>query len=464
MINLTVKDIAQYTNATVKGDENLVINKVVTDSRKDVKDSLFIALKGEKFDGHSYAQDVASKGAKAIVVDHDLNLEITQIIVEDTRIALGLIGKLNRQRSKAKVCSITGTCGKTTVKEMTFEILKTMGKTIATKGNLNNDIGVPLTLLEINSDTEYAVVEMGANHPGEITYSVNLACPIAATINNVGSAHLEGFGSLHGVYETKSEILDYVLNHDGVGFVNSENEFINDWQKDYKEFYGNHLFSFGLSDTDKVRAYNIEINENGCASFSFEVKKENELLTGKVELALPGKHNVLNALSAISLASSLGATAQNIIDGLENVKPVAGRLSFKKLDNVILIDDAYNASYTSVIASIDTLSMLDGKKVFIFADMGELGEFAQKLHENVGEHAFGKIDYLLTFGKLAKFATDKFISLGCKAQGFTDKEELKKAILPLLNEEKVYVAVKGSHAMNMHEIVDFICNSKVKEC
>jgi UDP-N-acetylmuramoyl-tripeptide--D-alanyl-D-alanine ligase len=465
MIKVCIKEIANFLDAVLFGDPNLEITEVTTDSRKITQGVMFVALKGERFDGHNFVQSAISLGAKAIVVDHHIDVDdsVVQLVVKDTRIALGKLGLLNRKKSKARVCAITGTCGKTTVKEMVASILSTMGNTLATKGNLNNDIGVPLTLLDISEKTDYAVIEMGANHLNEIEYSVNLACPECAVINNVGAAHLEGFKSLDGVYKAKSEILDYILKTNGIGVINADDAFYKRWIEDYNDM---KFLSFGISQNANVHAYNISYNNVGCSTFNFKIQpdklnKNNQIIEGKVTLNLIGEHNVLNALCSISLAYLLGAQTENIIKGLELVKPVCGRLNLLDFGKLKLIDDAYNASFSAVKASIDTLSHMQGIKIFAFGDMGELGDYAQDIHKDVGKYAIDKIDYLLTVGELANLSAIEFDQQGNKAQSFSNKQSLCLRIEELLNstEESVYVAVKGSHAMNMQEIVNFLSNN-----
>lgn len=450
MIPLKLKLIADFLEGELTGSPDEVVERVETDSRKDVRGALFIALKGERFDAHSFISDIAESGAKAVVVDHRCDVSVPQIIVGDTAKALGLVGKLNRRMSQAKVVSMTGTCGKTSVKEMTTAILKTMGSTVATQGNFNNAVGVPLSLLQISKDTEYAVIELGANHPGEINYIVNLAEPDAVAINNVGSAHLEGFGSLDGVYRAKSEILDYAIGHGGRGVVNADNEYYSKWSAEY----GNRLklVSFsaeGKSDAD-FRAEKVTLQQNGC--FSFELNSP--LGKAEINLGVPGRHNVANALCAAALSSFVGAKLENVVKGLSSVAPCKGRLFVEKYGSVTLIDDAYNASVNAVKASIDTLSLFPGKKIFVFGDMGELGEGAKSLHSSVGEYALGKIDYFLTVGDLAKEASASF---GNKGIHFNSKDELQNFINDFLkSNSSSTVAVKGAHFMHMEKIVDYI--------
>lgn len=447
MLTITIGEIAQVIDATIVGtnDLNLTINAVETDSRKDLKGKLFVALKGERFDGHDFVQKAHDLGCIAVLVEHQMTVPIPQLIVKDTTYALGLLGRLNREKSQAKVVCITGTCGKTSVKEMTASILRNCGSTIATVGNLNNAIGVPLTLLTINKDTNYAVVELGASHPKDIEYGVLLARPIVALINNIGGAHLQGFGDLDGVYRTKSEILDFVTTHNGVGIVNKDSEYFSKWQQEYLG-----LKTFSAKVQADVYAIDILPLGNGCFTFTLCCGADK----AKVDLQVPGIHNVSNALAASSIARTLGIDIKNIVLGLEKVEPVKGRLFVEKYRDYTLIDDAYNASVTAVKASLDTLALLDGYRVFVFGDMGELGQSAEALHQEVGAYGVGKVAQFLTVGSLAKMSATAF---GHGGKSFASKEELKTYLLELVHKHpNLCVAVKGAHFMRMDEIADYL--------
>ncbi len=460
MIATSLEVITKYVQGQLIALQNaeVIIDNVVTDSRKMTSEgnNLFVALRGERFDGHQFIDTVVRQGAKAVLVDTVTpNCPVPQIVVQNTTEALGLLGKLNREQSKAQVVCITGTCGKTSVKEMTASIVSLLGKTLATVGNFNNAIGVPQTLLNLSTDTEYAVIELGASAPGELQYTVGLAEPKAVLINNVGGAHLQGFGSLLGVYHAKSEVLDYMFAHDGVGIVNADNQFYPNWQHDYQQ---HQLLSFSGQGNTQATTYaeQIILNAQGCASFTLVCPLGKTTIT----LQVPGRHNVANALAATTLSIQLGATLDHIKQGLESVRPVAGRLCFMHFGALTLIDDAYNASVDAVKASISTLSLMPGPKAFIFGDMGELGTNAQQLHREIGQFAKGKIDYLLTFGPLAALTATEF-----GGEAFQDKEALCQAVQALITKNSnLYIAVKGSHAMHMNEVVDFIKKDRATQC
>ncbi len=455
MIEMTLAEIAAHMNGKLlnAGDsaDRILIAGVETDSRRDVRGLLFVCLRGENFDGHAFAETACANGAVALLADHELPVALPQIVVQDTLRGLGLLGQLNRRKSHARVAAITGTCGKTTVKEMTAAILSRLGNTIATKGNFNNSVGVPLSLLAINADTDYAVIELGASHPGDIAWTVEFAEPEVALINNVGGAHLEGFGGFDGVYRAKSEILDYVFSRDsGKGVVNADSEFYDRWRNDYA---GKNLSSFGAENPRAdVRALDVRSQDNGTFAFRMVTPRGE----GNVRLALPGKHNVSNALAAAAISGLLGASVPDITGGLEAQRPVPGRLFVEKLGTLTLIDDSYNASFNAVQASLDTLSLLPGHRVFVFGDMGELGQDAPGLHTRIGEYARGRVDEFWSIGELAALSARAF-----GGRVFGSREELLDAVRDLVSRvPDLTIAAKGSHAMKMGDVADLIRSMK----
>ena len=453
MIPLTLKEIASALGATLIGDD-CTISSVTTDSRKVEPDSLFVALKGEKFDGHQFCADVCALGVSALLVSQRQETSVPQLLVEDTRYGLGLLGALVRSRVAAKFVAITGSCGKTTVKEMCASILGLNGPVLATQGNLNNEIGVPMTLLRLVPEHKFAVIEMGANHPGEIAWTTSLVKPDVALINNVAAAHLEGFGSLQGVALAKSEIFTG-LDDKGTAIVNADSEFYDYWKADL----GPGMLSFGLDNgSADFTAKSIESDEGACCRFLMVTPQGNI----DVALPLPGRHNVANALAAAALCQSLGVSLPLIKQGLEVMQPVKGRLNVLHMSGgLTLIDDTYNASVQSVLAAIDTLAAMPGYRVLVFGDMGELGHEAVELHSQVGTHAKERgLDLLLTVGSLAEHA-----ALAGGGQHFTDKSSLFAALGKLLAEkEGITLLAKGARSSRMEEVIEFVKTSKEQTC
>lgn len=452
MIPLSLQDIAKVLGGQLLGEER-TIAAVSSDSRQIPADCLFVALKGERFDGHSFCAQAVADGAAALLVSEPLPVAVPQVVVPDTRYGLGQLGAMVRNRVAPKVIAITGSCGKTTVKEMCAAILSQRGSVLATQGNLNNEIGVPLTLLRLTPEHQFAVLELGANHPGEIAWTTSLARPDVALINNVAAAHLEGFGSLQGVALAKSEIFTGLVDQ-GVAVVNADSEFYSHWRADLEP----NLISFGLENRRAdVLARDIERDALGCHRFTL-VTPLGEM---DVHLPIPGRHNISNALAATAATLPLGMTLPMIKRGLEMMQPVKGRLCIQQLPGVTLIDDTYNASVESVLAAIDTLAAMPGYRVLVFGDMGELGQEAEAQHRRVGQHArLAGLDAVYTVGSLAALSAEE-------AQGrhFADKPALFAALGDLLQQQPaITLLAKGARSSRMEEVIAFVKNLKEQAC
>jgi UDP-N-acetylmuramoyl-tripeptide--D-alanyl-D-alanine ligase len=467
------KIAATYHEATTaKSAADIVIKGVSTDTRAIARGDLFIALVGPNFDGHDYIATAIENGAAAVIVSKSTStLDIPALKVEDTHIALGLLGAAVKQKLSPKTVAITGSSGKTTVKEMVNAILSTRGKVLATKGNFNNDIGVPLTLLNLNESHEYAVIEMGANQQGDIDYTCGLVRPDVATIINAAPAHIEGFGSLFGVARAKSEIIKG-LHPEAVAILNHDSQFFEFWQGTSST---QQILTFSYeSDKGDFHASKVSINFEGCAEF--------ELVTpigiAAIKLRVPGLHNVGNAVVSAALAISVGANLANVQKGLFNMQSVAGRLAVRpKAPNIKVLDDTYNANVGSVKAAIDLLASFDGFRVFVFGDMGELGDQAGMYHQQIGEYALAhNIDALISCGPLSHHASstmqdkgvscndtqsafDALIALvrpltGPNANADTNINGVKNTWSYKQQNTAVTILVKGSRSARMEKVVD----------
>ncbi|KPD24200.1 UDP-N-acetylmuramoyl-tripeptide--D-alanyl-D-alanine ligase [Idiomarina zobellii] len=448
MISVTLTWIAEKVGGRLVGEDK-TISKVSTDTRDDLTGALFIALKGPNFDAHRFTEQARQGGAEALLVEKPQQTELSQIVVEDTRYALGLLGAAVKAEVAPKTVAITGSNGKTTVKEMLSSILSLKDSTLATAGNFNNDIGVPLTLLRLGKQHKYAVIELGANHPGEIGYTTNLTKPDVAILNNVSAAHVEGFGSVHGVARAKTEIFRG-LGSQGVAITPLESDYSSSWESVCANY---HWQTFGLSEQADVYATDIQLNDEGHPTFSLHIDGQAEAVT----LQLSGRHNVLNALSASAAAYQLGVPLTDIISGLELVTPAKGRLTTIKVsEHLRIIDDTYNASVASTKAALDLLGSYSGYRIFVLGDMGELGADARAYHEEIGEHAIGTgIDNLYSLGVLSQSASEVFNGHGGKH--FSQLDALVQAILQRLTEQQgkqpVTVLVKGSRSAHMERVV-----------
>ncbi len=452
---MSLAQIAQVTDGQLLNcpDAALMVKNISTDTRTVSAGSLFLALQGERFDAHDFAAQAADKDAVAIVVSRPLpDVSLPQILVADTRIALGQIAAWVRNQLDLQIVAITGSCGKTTVKEMCAAILRQSAPVLATQGNLNNEIGVPQTLLRLTPDERYAVVELGANHPGEIAWTTSLVKPDVAVINNVAAAHLAGFGSLRGVAVAKTEIFSG-LSETGTAIINADSEFY-DW---WREILSVRTLSFGVENPKAdFRAENIEQNEAGIASFMLICP----LGRIAIQLPVPGLHNVSNALAAAAVTTSLGLSLEQVKSGLMTMVPVKGRFCVQKLsDSVTVIDDTYNASVQSVMAAIDTLSVMPGHRVLVFGDMGELGADAATLHRQIGEHAKAKkLDTVLTIGELSRNTAE-----AASGQHFVNKESLYQALQQLMQQQRpVTILAKGARSARMEDVVTFVKSCEEK--
>lgn len=418
---------------------------VSIDSRTIEPGALFIAIKGENFDGHDFIQSAFQKGAVAAIVSTPVNTSSPLFIVKDTRLALGQLAAVHRSTFTLPLIALTGSNGKTTTKEMIASILRMAGETLATSGNLNNDIGAPLTLLKLNSQHQFAVIELGTNHPGEIAYSSQLAKPTIALITNVGRAHTAGLGSLEKVAAEKGQIYQ-ALSVKGSAVINNDDAFAKDW---LRQNHQRKIVTFGIQTPSDFMAEQISLNAEGFPAF----KLVTPLGRIDIQLPLPGMHNVMNALAAAASTHEAGLSLSQIASGLETVQPVKGRLHlFKTRMGGRLIDDTYNANPNSVRVAIDFLSQFPGKKILVLGDMGELGENASEYHYEIGQFAKKKgIHALYTCGKLSLEASKAF---GENAQHFPSQSDLIPALQLQLGPD-VSCLIKGSRSAKMETIVSY---------
>jgi UDP-N-acetylmuramoyl-tripeptide--D-alanyl-D-alanine ligase len=451
MIPVTLDWLAAKLDGTLIG-QNCEITGASTDTRTIISGDIFIALVGPNFDGHKFIDVAEQKSADALIVSQPVETNLPYILVTDTKLALGQFGAAIKEIVKPKTIAITGSSGKTTVKEMVYAILSRLGKVLATKGNFNNDIGVPLTLLRLEQDHQYAVIELGANQMGDVAYTTNLVKPDVATINNAAAAHLEGFGSLFGVARAKSEIFKG-LPETGTALINLDSQFEAFWSGKLKHL---GIKSFSIEKDADFTAHDITLGLDGCAQFQLKTPQ------GRVglSLALPGMHNVSNALAASALAMEVGASLEDIKFGLENMHQVAGRLQVVQLTNQVkVLNDTYNANVASVSAAIDLLASFSGRRILVLGDMGELGEKARFYHEQVGENARTQgIDDLYTLGVLSQSASDVF-----GGQHFSGLEQLVEKICRDIGYEKrdITILVKGSRSAKMERVVKALEDSPV---
>jgi UDP-N-acetylmuramoyl-tripeptide--D-alanyl-D-alanine ligase len=430
--------------------------RVETDTRQLTPGCLYVALKGARHDGHAFAGEALAKGAAAVMVEASAGLDLAPaLVVDDTRLALGRLAAWHRQRMPARLVAITGSNGKTTVKEMLAAICQAEAgaqAVLATAGNLNNDIGMPLTLLRLTPAHRYAIIEMGMNHPGELSYLTHLARPDVALVNNALRAHLEGLGSVEAVARAKGEIYAG-LPPDGVAVLNADDPHVDLWRELNR---GRTVLGFGTAATADVR---IVARGHGSAAHAPAYPPlALETPAGPIDttLQVPGEHNRRNAAAAAAAALALGIGCAAIARGLAAYTGTQGRLQVHPcLLGATLIDDTYNANPDSVLAAIDVLAARPGTRILVLGDMGELGPAAAALHREVGEKAKAAgIHRLLCLGEMSRHSVEGF-GQGATAHGamhFERIEELLAEIEQALGPD-VTVLVKGSRFMHMERVV-----------
>ena len=443
-MKLQLKQIAELLQARLLGNDAEICG-VSIDTRMLQKGELYIALKGKNFDGHAFVDKAAQAGAVAVVVEQSTATHLPQIIVEDTHLALAELAGFWRKQLPVQVIGVTGSNGKTTVKEMLAAILATKGNTLYTQGNLNNDIGVPLTLCKMTESHLYAVVEMGANHAGEIAYTSRYAQADVALITNVGPAHIEGFGDIDGVAKSKGEIITS-LSQAGVAVLNRDDAYYHLWRRlagDRK------TVSFGLSNTADVYAENIvtSLSSEGFET-SFTLNLAEDSIA--IKLSLAGEHNVKNAIAAAAASREFGFKLSDIKQGLEQVKPVIGRMQalLGRKGNTV-IDDTYNANPASLKAALSALSD-QNKNWLILGAFGELGENSSAMHSEMGLMIKTMpIKRLFATGADTKYTVESFGSAG---EYFESQEQLIIALNQAVTGCETLL-VKGSRSQKMENVV-----------
>lgn len=432
-------------------EKNFIFDGLCTDTRQLKAGDLFIAIKGDKFDGHDFIAKAKELGAIAALVEHPLDgIKFVQLEVKDTVLALGKLGWFKRLSYHHPLLTVTGSCGKTTTKEMLAAILRQNSSALASIKSFNNHIGVPLTLWQLSDEYQFAVLEVGANHHGEIAYLADLIKPDIAIITNAAPVHLEGFGDMNGVAKAKGELL-HGLASNGTAVLNLNDEYYEYWCG-LLDPDNQRLITFGLSCNADITATNIKFSDEGYSSFVLRRGHE------EIDISLPllGQHNVMNALAAAAGALAVATPLQQIKAGLESMSPVYRRLvTSKGYAGAKIIDDSYNANPRAVEAVLEMLAKQNGEKILVLGDMLELGEEAAFWHKYVGNMAHDKsINALYAYGKYAEIVAQAF---GKGGYVFHDKKELAAALKKTLHPNCV-VLVKGSLGAAMDEVVKLLSN------
>ena len=454
MKNLTIETIVKVCDGVLYGEEfrkesGKEAAGVVLDSRLLKKDYIFIATKGEKVDGHKFIPSVFEQGALAVICE-TVPEEITGpcILVKDSFAALKQAAMFYRQQLDLKVIGITGSVGKTSTKEFVAGVLSAKYNVWKTQGNFNNEIGLPLTVLQLRDEHEIAVLEMGISDFGEMHRLSEIARPDICILTNIGQCHLEFLGDRDGVLKAKSEIFDF-MNPEGRIFVNGDDDKL----IILKETWQEKLVTFGRNQTNDVYA----VKEISRGLLGSKIDIEGKVTISDVRISLPGEHMVLNALAAGAVADFLGLTTEEIREGMKKVKAVSGRSNIIPFADFILIDDCYNANPVSMKAAIDLLQSADGRKVAILGDMFELGEEEEKLHYEVGQYTIGKVDVLICIGNLAKNIYEGAGQGKDENTGLLylkEKEELYSKLEQIIMPQDT-ILLKASHGMGFAELVSW---------
>ncbi|MEM7358576.1 MAG: UDP-N-acetylmuramoyl-tripeptide--D-alanyl-D-alanine ligase [Pseudomonadota bacterium] len=439
-----LSQIATAVSGQMHGDE-VMLSGVSIDSRQSCENSLFVALDGERFDAHEFISQAEQNGAAAVLIEKPVATTLPTVQVADTFVALKQVASWWRAQFVLPVIGVTGSVGKTSVKEMLGAIFSEIGKGLVTHGNLNNEIGVPLTLMRLVEDDLFAIIEMGMNHAGEISRLTQIARPTVALINNAAAAHLEGLGTVAAVAAAKGEIFEG-LSEDGVAVINNDDDYAEFW---HQLAAPHKVVTFGLKNADVTADYQLHtdhvdltVHVNGAAS--------SESL--KISLNLVGRHNVMNALAAIAVAYAANIPLEAVANGLANYKPISGRLNITRIGDLTVIDDTYNANPASMRAAIDVLAQFTDTTL-ILGDMGELGDAADQEHLQLGAVAQDRgIDRVFACGEYAAKSIKNFSGT---AISFTDQARL----LNYLADHPVSsgtVLVKGSRSAKMENVVELI--------
>jgi len=462
---MSIKQIATACSGICEYcDETVIVSDVVTDSRKAVEGAVFIALRGENFDGHDFVGETLEKGAVACIVDkryENVN-GYSVIVVEDTLKALGAVAAYYRSRFSIPSVGITGSVGKTSTKDMVSCVLSKKYEVLKTEGNFNNEIGLPLTAFRLSNATDIAVFEMGMSNFGEISRLTRIAQPDTAIITNIGMSHIEHLGSQDNILKAKLEIIEGMSGDEGTLIVNGDDPFL-------QSVVGTLPFetlTYGIENEKcDIVATDLKKTSEGT---TFSVKIEGEIR--EVTVNTPGLHHVYNALAAMLAGVKYNMPLQSVIDGVADFVPQGMRQNIIKLENSVIIKDCYNASPTSMKSGIEVLctvqpadKVLSHRRVAVLADMLELGEFSEKSHLDVGAMvAANNVDCLVTVGNYAKYIAQGALENGFSKSAlyvFSDNDEAKSQIMRILQPNDI-VLFKGSRGMRLEQIADFVIENE----
>jgi UDP-N-acetylmuramoyl-tripeptide--D-alanyl-D-alanine ligase len=457
-MRLTARDVLRVPHLSLspaRGWKIGAVSAISTDSRTAGPGCLFVAIRGEKFDGHRFVAAAQERGAVAAIVDDAFNASsvagLPLMVVADTVAALGALAGMYREKFTIPVVAVGGSNGKTTTKDMIAAVFRSSFATLATEGNLNNHIGVPATIFRLERMHKAAVIELGTNHPGEIAHLCSFTRPTHALITNIGREHLEFFGTLNGVADEELTLFRSLNRRPaGLALVNVDDPLLRPMLRKTKK----HL-AYGFTNRGTgVRGKDLTIDDNGCARFSFKGPSMRRWMP--VQLGVPGRHNAMNALAAAAVGLALKVPAANIVDALESFRASNKRMESLLTGGVLILNDTYNANPDSVIAALKTLTAAGktGKTIAVLGDMRELGAASEELHRMVGREARAlHVDYILTYGEQARFIHEA--ANGPGAVHYDNKNMMAEYLAELVTPGDT-VLVKGSRGMTMEDVVIFL--------
>lgn len=455
MKKLTIKSIADVCDGKLLGiDEetqnpliDIEVSGIVTDNRKVTEKSVFVAIKGNRVDGHSFIEDAFAKGAIGVISEKELDMERPYILVRDSLAAIKKIAKFYRENLDIKVVGVTGSVGKTSTKEIIHAVLSEKYNTLKTEGNFNNELGLPLTVFRLREEHEIAVLEMGISNFGEMTRLSEIAKPDVAVITNIGLCHLENLGSRDGILKAKTEMFKNIKDDATIILNGDDDKLIT-----INEYNGIKPVFYGMNNTG-LPVFADNVAPKGIKGIACDLHYGEDIIS--VMINIPGIHMVYNALAALCVGKSFGLSNEEIKRGIEKLKPVQGRNNIIETEKYTVIDDCYNANPVSMKASIDVLEFADTRKVAILGDMFELGVNEEKLHQGIGQYLCDKnIDVIIFIGKLMKNAYDALDNSREKYyfENIEDFIEKKSGII----NEKDTILVKASHGMNFVKIIEVL--------
>lgn len=454
MIRITLNDLFNLQGSVIYNPDNFVpVKSVSIDSRTMLPNSIFVAIKGEKFDGHNFVSSALNNGATSVLINNSelkrfSRVKQTIITVNDTKKALGELAAVWRKKLSAKVISLTGSNGKTSTKEILFTLLSEKYNVVRTISNNNNHIGVPLTIFSANHKTEYLVLEHGTNHFNEIEYTAKIASPDFGLITNIGTSHLEYLKNKKGVFDEKKVLLDEVRKNNGIIFINNDDELLKKYSIDYKK-----RITFSFNTKSDVSAKILHYTKDGKTLI--QIISKNKSFT--FESPLYGLSNARNILAAITICMKMGLTPKQIMSGVKKLSSVKGRMSVSHIKSTILIDDTYNANPESMKAALDVVKKIKiyKDKYLILGDMFELGEKSAELHKSLGKYVISvKPKKIFLLGENMKNLA-KEISAVLDVVYYEDRNKLGKD-LKKSNFNNSVVLIKGSRGMKMEEYVELI--------